>query len=79
MSLVRDNRWGNMGFLSDLRRFNVSLTRAKRHLFMVGNSKMLETNPDLSKLLDIFKTDGMYMSAEEYMELPAQAKMVANA
>ena len=38
---VRSNDKGNIGFLSDERRFNVACTRAKRLLVFVGNSQCL--------------------------------------
>ena len=44
---VRSNDKGNIGFLSDERRFNVACTRAKRLLVFVGNSQcLLKAQPD---------------------------------
>ena len=41
MSTVRTQ---GIGFLSDYRRMNVAITRAKSFLFVVGNSRLLKKN-----------------------------------
>jgi senataxin len=41
---VRSNELGQIGFLKDIRRLNVGLTRSKHFLFMIGNSKTLLKN-----------------------------------
>eukprot|EP00767_Chilomastix_cuspidata_P003267 gnl/Chilomastix_cuspidata/3383.p1 GENE.gnl/Chilomastix_cuspidata/3383~~gnl/Chilomastix_cuspidata/3383.p1 ORF type:complete len:705 (+),score=291.91 gnl/Chilomastix_cuspidata/3383:324-2438(+) len=43
LSLVRSNSTQEVGFLADFRRLNVSVTRARRHLFVVGDSETLST------------------------------------
>lgn len=41
VSLVRANESGQIGFLSDLRRMNVAMTRARMKLIIIGNSETL--------------------------------------
>ena len=41
VSLVRANEQGNIGFLNDLRRMNVAMTRAKMKLILVGDAETL--------------------------------------
>lgn len=41
VSLVRSNESGQIGFLSDLRRMNVAMTRARMKLILVGDSATL--------------------------------------
>ncbi|WP_407376418.1 IGHMBP2 family helicase [Methanobrevibacter sp.] len=52
ISTVRSNNDGNIGFLRDLRRLNVAITRAKRKLIIIGNIDTLNNNPTYSRLID---------------------------
>ena len=42
ISLVRSNRSGRIGFINDIKRFNVSVTRAKAHLAIFCNVATFE-------------------------------------
>ena len=42
---VRSNAHGTLGFLSDMRRLNVALTRAKSGLILIGDKQMLGSSP----------------------------------
>lgn len=49
VSCVRTNQ---IGFSDDPRRLNVMLTRARSHLLIFGNRKLLSSNPTWSKVLE---------------------------
>lgn len=46
VSLVRSNEAGQVGFLSDLRRLNVALTRARRLLIVIGDGATISRHAD---------------------------------
>ena len=50
ISLVRSNAEGQIGFLRDLRRMNVAITRARMKLLIIGDSATLTRHPFYRKL-----------------------------
>jgi superfamily I DNA and/or RNA helicase len=65
ISFVRSNEKSEVGFLGDIRRTNVAMTRAKKKLLMVGDSATLGSHPFYNELLDYVQTGGFYKSAFE--------------
>lgn len=57
ISTVRSNYEGNIGFLNDLRRLNVAITRAKRKLIIIGNKNTLITNPTYKRLVEFVEDE----------------------
>ncbi len=45
LSLVRSSEGGQIGFLSDMRRLNVAITRARRCLIVIGDSATIGRHP----------------------------------
>jgi ATP-dependent RNA/DNA helicase IGHMBP2 len=65
VSLVRSNEQGEVGFLAELRRLNVALTRARRHLTVIGDSATLAHDRDLCGLVEHLQQHACYRSAFE--------------
>lgn len=55
VSLVRSNDDGHIGFLRDLRRMNVAITRARMKLLIIGNASTLSHHPFYRKLYTYIK------------------------
>ena len=62
ISLVRPNPECEIGFLSDTRRMNVALTRARRKLLVVGDMATLAGHDFYRQLLDYIESIGAYHS-----------------
>lgn len=58
ISMVRDNQDHNIGFLRDLRRMNVAITRARMKLIIIGNADTLSHHPFFEKLITYFQSHG---------------------
>lgn len=65
LSLVRSNPEGEIGFLGDVRRTNVALTRARRLLLVVGDSATLSALPFYRRLFEYFEAQGVYHTVWE--------------
>jgi superfamily I DNA and/or RNA helicase len=57
ISLVRSNDDGQIGFLSDLRRMNVAITRARMKLIIVGNARTMTKHTFYKKLYEYINNE----------------------
>ena len=60
ISLVRSNDEGQIGFLKDLRRMNVAMTRARMKLIILGNKDTMTKHPFYKKLWEYVKAINNY-------------------
>ena len=65
VSLVRSNRENEIGFLEDIRRMNVALTRARRKLIVIGDSATIAAHPFYQRMVTYFESIGAYHSVWE--------------
>ena len=56
ISLVRANEEGQIGFLNDLRRMNVAITRARMKLIILGDASTLTRHPFYRRLYEYIGT-----------------------
>eukprot|EP00755_Sulcionema_specki_P028448 Sspe_Gene.89912::Locus_61580_Transcript_1_1_Confidence_1.000_Length_2083::g.89912::m.89912/K19036/IGHMBP2; ATP-dependent RNA/DNA helicase IGHMBP2 len=66
LSMTRSNSEGIVGFLSDTRRTNVAITRARRQLAMIGDTVTLRRDPFLDDLVSYLEGNGMVYPAEDF-------------
>ena len=66
LSLVRSNKIGEVGFLSDQRRINVAITRARRHLCVICDTKTCKNDKFLKSFLDYCDTNADKRSGFDY-------------
>ena len=62
ISFVRSNKEKILGFLTDLRRLNTAITRAKRKLICVGDGETLKTSPVYSRFIDFIEKRGIVIT-----------------
>lgn len=67
ISMVRSNENAQIGFLSDLRRMNVAMTRAKKKLVIIGDSATLGSTKFYEDFLNYCEQGGFYRTAWELM------------
>lgn len=60
ISLVRSNDEGQIGFLKDLRRMNVAMTRARMKLIILGNKDTMTKHPFYKKLWEYVEAINNY-------------------
>jgi superfamily I DNA and/or RNA helicase len=65
VSLVRANEAGEVGFLADVRRMNVALTRARKKLVVVGDGATVARHPFYQAFLRHAEAAGAWRSAWE--------------
>ncbi|TMA13766.1 MAG: IGHMBP2 family helicase [Deltaproteobacteria bacterium] len=63
VSLVRSNPAGELGFVADIRRINVALTRARKKLIVVGDSATIARHPFHEGLVKYAERIGAWRSA----------------
>ncbi|XP_047264355.1 DNA-binding protein SMUBP-2 isoform X10 [Capsicum annuum] len=65
ISMVRSNSKKEVGFLSDRRRMNVAVTRARRQCCLVCDTETVSGDKFLKRLIEYFEEHGEYLSASE--------------
>ena len=68
ISLTRSNDKGEIGFLSDIRRMNVAMTRARKKLVVIGDSATLGQHSFYADFIEYAEKKGGYVSAWEFMD-----------
>ncbi len=66
ISLVRSNEKQEIGFLNDLRRMNVAITRARKKLVVIGDGATIGASPFYQSFMQYCEAQGMYRTAWEW-------------
>ncbi len=67
ISMTRSNAQGAIGFLSDIRRMNVAMTRARKKLVIIGDSSTLSQLPFYFNFISYAEKMNAYKSAWEFV------------
>ena len=70
ISMVRANRARDVGFLADARRMNVAVSRAKRHVSIVGDHKTITNDAFLERLVKHIEGVGSFRTNSSYLDAP---------
>ena len=68
ISLVRSNANGEIGFLADIRRMNVAITRARKKVVLIGDSATIGKLPFFEGLINYAESVDGYKSVWEFLE-----------
>ncbi|AWO00206.1 IGHMBP2 family helicase [Chitinophaga alhagiae] len=68
ISMTRSNPDSNIGFLADIRRMNVAMTRARKKLVVIGDSATLSRLPFYADFITYAEKQNAYRSAWEYAD-----------
>ncbi|HMF71029.1 MAG TPA: AAA domain-containing protein [Flavitalea sp.] len=69
ISMTRSNTDNIIGFLNDIRRMNVAMTRARKKLVIIGDGGTLGNSPFYAGMIDYAEKLNNHLSAWEFMEL----------
>lgn len=69
ISMTRSNTENKIGFLSDIRRMNVAMTRARKKLVVIGDSGTLSQLPFYADFITYAEQKNAYLSAWEFMDV----------
>jgi ATP-dependent RNA/DNA helicase IGHMBP2 len=69
ISMTRSNAEGAIGFLSDIRRMNVAMTRARKKLVVIGDSATLSQLAFYSDFISYAEQLNAYQSAWEFADI----------
>lgn len=68
ISTVRSNEKGKLGFLEDLRRLNVAITRAMKKLIIIGDIETLNHNDTYKRLIEDCRSENTVIEFKGEME-----------